>query len=262
MEMEGSDMSQAQKDLAMRESLKVLSGIDMTLPPVGVSLILHDRLIEMGVARDPYNELKYISTSNVKDMIPVLDKMLDDTEDRYRLSALMAIAGNVIDYGAANQLDLEQTLMKGVGCGLGIDDMDRFNERLRNAKKISYYLDNSGEVILDGLFMKEIIMEYPSIVIDAYVKKVPLLNDVTKEDAEYAGLNEIRGVNIIEMEHEGWVSPEDIEKEKSDIVIVKGQGNYESLSEVKDIFFLLVVKCDVISGILGVDVGEMVFKKG
>ncbi len=255
-------MSQEQMDLAMRGSLKILSEIDMTLPPVGVSLVLHDRLIELGVSRDPYKDLKDSSTSHVKDIIPDLDRMLDDSGDRSRLSALMAIAGNVIDYGAANQLDLEHTLMRAVGSGLGIDDMDEFKDELKNARRISYYLDNSGEVILDGSFMKEIIRDHPYIVIDAYVKKVPLLNDVTREDAEYAGLNDLDGVNIIELDHDGWVTPEDIENDKSDIIIVKGQGNYESLSEVKDIFFLLVVKCDVISKDLGVDVGEMVFKKG
>jgi uncharacterized protein with ATP-grasp and redox domains len=44
-----------------------------------------------------------------------------------------------------------------------------------------------------------------------------------------------------------------------DVVIAKGQGNYESLNETKQkIFFLFKAKCEVIARDFGCEVGQMV----
>lgn len=258
--MNGSDLTEEQREKAMRESLRILSKMDFNLPPVGVSLILHDALRNAGISRDPYLDLKRSSTANAKEILPDMRKMLDDTGDRLHLSALMSIAGNVIDYGAANQLDLEKTLLNAVEKGLGIDDVDLFRIRLKDATSIAFFLDNSGEVVLDGLFIREIVRINPKIKVHVYAKKVPLLNDVTVEDAKEGGIDSIDNVILKELPHDGWVLPEDLGPLREDIVIAKGQGNYESLSWVGDIFFLLVVKCNVVSRELGADIGQMVFK--
>ena len=51
------------------------------------------------------------------------------------------------------------------------------------------------------------------------------------------------------------------EFESADLLIVKGQGNCESLSGVnKRMFFLLVVKCAVISRDIGCPQGDLVIK--
>ena len=47
---------------------------------------------------------------------------------------------------------------------------------------------------------------------------------------------------------------------KHDLVISKGQGNYEGLSGNDGLFFLLMAKCPVISSDLGVEVGGIVLK--
>ncbi len=261
MEMDGSKMSEESMDKAMREVLLVLSDIDFDLPPVGVSLVLHRKLMEYGVAKDPYLSLKNLSTNKTKEILNELESMVETSGDRLELAAKIAIAGNVVDYGAANQLDLMKTLKSAIQNGMGVDDHELFREELAKAETLSYYLDNSGEVVLDGLFMRELIRQRPGLVISAYAKKVPLLNDVTIDDCIEAGLNTIEGVRLEELRDEGWASPEMISLNGGDIIIAKGQGNYESLSDMKGLYFLLVVKCDLISKELGASVGEMVFKK-
>jgi len=49
--------------------------------------------------------------------------------------------------------------------------------------------------------------------------------------------------------------------EKADLVISKGQGNYEGLSGVdRTIFFLLRAKCMVIAHNTGVQLNDFIFK--
>jgi hypothetical protein len=261
MEFSGSSLPAHEKERAMRKALKILSEIDYDLPPVGVSLVLHRELMKFGVAEDPYHDLKIESNNKTLEILYELKKMVDSSDQRLEMAAKIAIAGNVVDYGAANQLDLKATLENAMERGMKIDDTERFKEDLSNAVNISYYLDNSGEAVLDGLFMKEMIEFNPGLKITAYAKKVPLLNDVTVDDCRKAGLDDIPGVDIKALDEEGWATAETVRKNGGDIIISKGQGNYESLSEVGGIYFLLVVKCGIIHQELGASIGEMVFKR-
>jgi hypothetical protein len=261
MEIDGSEMTEEMKEEAMRESLRVLSEMDFDLPPVGVSLLLHRRLSQFGIDQDPYKELKKISTNKALQASRDLEMLVERSDDRLVMASKIAIAGNVVDYGAANQLDLMDTLGNAIEKGMRIDDTALFKEALSNAKTLSYYLDNSGEVVADAILMKEIRKYNPDIIITAYAKKSPLLNDVTVEDCLDAGIDGIDGVLLKSLEEQGWANERDISENGGDIIISKGQGNYESLSDIKGIFFLLVVKCEIISKNLGADIGEMVFKK-
>lgn len=261
LEIDGSDLSNEGREKAIRRAMEVLSEIDMTLPPVGVSLILHRELLKMGIDPDPYRKLKETSTKETLDLREELEELIGSSNDGLRTSALMAIAGNVIDYGAKNQLDLKKTLRKGIEKGLVIDDLEKFREELSGARTLTYYLDNSGEVVLDHLFLKQIIKFKPDIRIEVYAKKVPLLNDVTVTDTRYAEIFDDGNIIVKPLENEGWTTPDDVARIGGDIVIAKGQGNYESLSEVTDIYFLLVIKCPVVGDALGGSLGEMVFKK-
>lgn len=261
MEFSGSSMPENEKERAMRRALKILSEIDYDLPPVGVSLVLHGELMKLGVSEDPYHDLKVESNEKTLEILNELKDMVDSSDERIEMAAKIAIAGNVVDYGAANQLDLKATLENAMERGMKIDDTGEFKEDLSKADTASYYLDNSGEAVLDGLFMREMIEFNPNLRITAYAKKVPLLNDVTVDDCMKAGLNDIPGVDIMALDEEGWATPETVKTNGGDIIISKGQGNYESLSEVGGIYFLLVVKCGIIHEELGASIGEMVFKR-
>ncbi|MDG6226142.1 MAG: ARMT1-like domain-containing protein, partial [Candidatus Thermoplasmatota archaeon] len=128
------------------------------------------------------------------------------------------------------------------------------------AREMVMILDNSGEVVFDNLLMRTIHRYHPSLSFKAVVKRSPLLNDVTREDALEAGIDDDY-IEIVDLPEDGWIKPEHLDLFKTaDIIVSKGQGNFESLSDAKGVFFLLVVKCDVVSEYLGSDLGEMVFK--
>lgn len=142
---------------------------------------------------------------------------------------------------------------------LTIDDSKILYERLKSAKSIMYLGDNSGEICLDKLFIKYIKNEFPDINVYFGVRGKRIINDVSLEDAQIVGIHEVANViengdgslgTVIER-----VSDEFREKfYDADVIIAKGQGNYESLSEIdkKNIFHLFMAKCENVSNSLGI----------
>ena len=129
-----------------------------------------------------------------------------------------------------------------------------------NAQDILYLADNAGEIVFDRLLIEQLPMQKITVV----VKGFPIINDATMEDAVAAGLTEIVSVidngsdapgTILEICSDAFVS----RFEQADLIITKGQGNYETLSDIdKNIYFILKAKCPVIASDLGCPIGQMV----
>jgi len=145
-----------------------------------------------------------------------------------------------------------------------INNLPEFKKALERSRRILYLTDNAGEIVFDRILIEE-LPDYRDRVIVA-VKSEPVINDATMEDAEQAGLTDI--VRVIE---NGSDAPGTILEEcseefleifyNSDMIIAKGQGNYESLSENDHrVFFLLKAKCSVISRHLRVRIGDIIVK--
>ena len=133
---------------------------------------------------------------------------------------------------------------------------------MREAKDILYLGDNAGEIVFDRLFIEQMPHEKVTYV----VRGEPIINDVTIEDAR-----EVDMFDLVDVIDNGSDAPGTILETcshefqqrfaSSDLVIAKGQGNYETLSDVnKRIFFLLQVKCPVIAKDIGFEVGSFIVK--
>jgi len=142
---------------------------------------------------------------------------------------------------------------------LVVDHSESLYQRLKTARSLMYLGDNCGEICLDKLFIKYIKKEFPNIKIYFGVRGQAIVNDVTLEDAQMVAMEEVAEViengdsslgTVIER-----VSDEFREKfYNADVVIAKGQGNYESLSEIdrNNVFHLFMAKCNPVSNSLGV----------
>ena len=140
--------------------------------------------------------------------------------------------------------------------------VDELHKQIREAKDILYLGDNAGEIVFDRLFIEQLPYQKLTYV----VRGEPIINDVTIEDAR-----EVDMCDLVEVIDNGSDAPGTIldncshEFQKrfaySDLIIAKGQGNYETLSDVDQrIFFLLQVKCPVIARDIGCEVGSFVVK--
>ncbi len=172
--------------------------------------------------------------------------------------------GNMIDYaqaGGARETKLRQEVEESMIAPL-FGDVEQLRDLVSNADRILYLTDNAGEIVMDRLLIEQL----PPENVTVSVRGGPVLNDATLEDAKAAGLTD-----IVEVIDNGSDAPGTILDDcsdrffeyfsRADLVIAKGQGNYESLSEVeKEIFFLLKAKCPVIADDLGCPLGTLVMR--
>jgi uncharacterized protein with ATP-grasp and redox domains len=176
-----------------------------------------------------------------------------------------AVIGNVIDFGAQEQLDLNKTIQSHFHRTFGIDDFEAFEAELKTAKKLVYIGDNTGEHIFDKLLIETIKKIY-NIEIYYFVRGKPIINDVTVKEAIL--LKDVATIIDTGVPTPGFdlgYANESSKKlfNQADIVLAKGMGNYESLYDVcnRAIYYLFIVKCSVVSEAIQQNIGELIFTK-
>lgn len=145
----------------------------------------------------------------------------------------LALAGNFIDFAVHHSTNIDSVLDRAQNQPLAIDHSQALKADLKKAKHVLYLGDNCGEIVLDRIFIETIM--HPNLTF--VVRGAPVINDATLEDAQMTGLDHV-----------------------ADVILSKGQGNLEGLlgKTNKNIYFLLMVKCPVMSELLHVPVGSFV----
>lgn len=214
---------------------------------------------------DLYNEEKRFANSLLLNNYEYWSNRMKTSPDPVLVAAQMAAAANIIDYGANSvPEDIEGQLKLSLESGFAKDESALLFRRLKSAEKVLYLGDNAGEIVFDKLFIETLNHKGLTFV----VRGKPVINDVVMEDAIETGMNSV--CNVIS---NGFDAPstlpeycsEEFRKEmrSADVVISKGQGNFEGLmdSGLDKIFYLLIVKCKPVAEILGVNVGDMVLTR-
>ena len=210
---------------------------------------------------DPYKEVKKANNDQAIKMQPELEYIIQQSEDKFNTALRLAIAGNIIDFAASDNFDLQATIDKALLSEFAIDHSTELRDRIISAKSILYLGDNAGEIVFDKLFIETI--KHPNLIY--VVRGSPIINDATMEDAEYVGMHEI--ANVISNGYDAPSTiPDKSDKQfqkyfrEADLIISKGQGNLEGLFPLNDnrIFFLLMVKCNVIAEFLKVEKERLV----
>ncbi len=246
------------------EVLAIMMKADMEKPPAYTTTFIH-RVIRERIGKDPFKNVKCEYNSVALGLYQRLRDEVESSRDPLWTAARLAIAGNVIDFGIFTSIDIEGSVGRALEADIAVDDYPAFKGSLRDAKKIIYLLDNAGEIVFDRLLIEQLVSAGKNVL--AVVKGSPVLNDVTFEDATQTDLSNLCRVIDNGSDAVGtilaWTSPE-FQKEffSSDLVISKGQGNFETLAgNGTRIFFLFQSKCDVVSKELGLPPGSMLLKK-
>ncbi len=213
-----------------------------------------------GIA-DPFVEEKRISNSQADNLYHEWKPKVKRADNPELLTLRLAIAGNIMDYGAHQHFDLEQTITKVLDAEFAIDHSAKLLREIKKAEKVLYLCDNAGEIYFDKLFIET--LQHPDLT--AVVRGFPSLNDVTIQDAFQAGLHEVCKVIDNGSDAPSTIlndcSHEFLEAfQQADLIISKGQGNLEGLLPVADerMYFLLMAKCDVIADLLEVNRGDII----
>jgi damage-control phosphatase, subfamily I len=252
---------------------KVIPSFPLLSTPPEMGKIIYDIIKDALQKDDPFRELKQKSNSLVLEIYGDMKKEIQNSSDRLLTSLNFSIAGNIIDYGANHSLKLEKEIesitrkSKKVSRNSVNFQYAKFKKKLEKAGLILFIGDNAGEIALDKLFVEEIKRMYPGKRMVYAVREKPVINDATLEDARFVGLDK-----TVEVISSGSIIPGTSLKrcnkefislfKDADIIISKGQGNFETLSdEPEPIFFLLTVKCGVVAKMLNAETGDIVLKE-
>ena len=252
------------RETILKSTLDYIQNTDMSKPPAYTTTFIHKKIRQM-LGIDPFKEIKSEYNQIVLRLYPSLKTTIEKSPDPLWISTRLAIAGNVIDFGIFTSVDIEGAIRKALNNQLAVDDYSSFKNAISIADKILYLTDNAGEIVFDRLLIETLIQLGKEV--KAVVKGSPVINDSTMDDAEESGLTEVCDVIDNGSEAVGtileWTSSA-FQKIFNDaqLVISKGQGNFETLiGAEKKIFFLFQSKCDVVSKELSLSTGSMLLKK-
>jgi len=250
----------------VKEVLRLEGDMDTYQSPVVMGQKIHRIVRQVTENPDPYKQQKSQSNQLALRLYPELKQKVREAQDPIEAAVRLAIAGNIIDFGVNGSLQdtyIERVITESLTAEFDDGQLSKFKQSVTRAEKILYLGDNAGEIVFDCLLIE--LLPYEKITV--VVKGKPVINDATMEDAKFAGLTE-----MVEVIDNGSDGPGTIIEtcsqtfrdrfEDADLIIAKGQGNYETLSDAdKNIFFILKVKCPVIAGDIGCEIGQMILRK-
>jgi uncharacterized protein with ATP-grasp and redox domains len=253
----------AQQKAVLDSVLDVLGQAESTAMPPEIAARVHQIVRREVGDGNPYRSAKERSTREALTLYPQLKTLVAEADDRLEVAVRLSIAGNIIDFGPVQEYDLWATVERVLAQPFAIDDGKAFRKALGGVDQVLYLGDNAGETVFDRVLIEA--LDKPVVYT---VKGGPVLNDATLEDAQAAGLDRVARVVDNGSDVVGTILNRCSESfrrvyDEAELVIAKGQANYETLSaEGPKVFFMLQAKCPIIARDVGVPVGSIVLKQG
>ncbi len=262
--------------LVLKDEEKILASFKRLLPliksfslektPCEYSTLVLKEVNRLLGVYDPFSEEKKLCNTMALEWEGYLRRLIHRSREPLRTAIELSVVGNIIDLGIKEQINIKKSIEQILSQGFSIDDSDIIIQKVKNDSNLNILIigDNAGEILFDKILVEE-LLKYTSQVVYV-VKSGPVINDSLLEDAEAVGMTGI--CKIIETGNDWAGVIEEICSEemkehlrKSDIIIAKGQANYETLTETcYPVFYILKAKCPPVANHLGVKVGDLVCK--
>ena len=246
----------------MDEALAVLAGYRNYVNSPALTRAVQSVVIKNTGVSDPYAGVKKDDIEVAARILPALREFLDKAENKLYWALKIVATGNVIDRAVTIAGGFEAIMDSEIRKKFAIDDFAVFEQKLTAAQNILIIGDNAGESVFDRILIEHL----PSLHFTYAVRSGPALNDVTEQDAIASGLGECADIISTGCDSPGVLLDEFSQEFLdifwgADIVISKGQGNFEALSgSGRGIFFLLKAKCTTISAAFNTGLNEYVFQ--
>jgi damage-control phosphatase, subfamily I len=250
---------------AMRSTASILAEVDTSCSPPEAAALFYDLIKELSGIEDPFLQLKKESNLKALEFLPGLQAEVREQTEPLAYALRAAVAGNIIDFGALAQPgDLGDNLARVLRNRPLIDHGEHLRRDLEKASRVLIICDNAGEIAMDRFLCEVMLREFPHIALTAAVRGGPAINDALLEDAREVGLDGIctvitTGLAMAGVDRERSSPEFRAAYEDADVILAKGQGNFETLEGSKEnVYFLFQVKCECVSNHLGAEKGQAV----
>jgi len=234
---------------------------DMTLPPARTAGLIYQKILLETNQEDLFRSHKRISIQEALKLYPRLKKLVSEADDQLNAAIRISALGNILDISNPSSYDLDQEINRLLEYKIWGDSLELFRIKLSQSPSLLILADNAGESVFD-----KVLIETLSVPVIYGVKSGPAFDDALVEDARQAGIDQV--ANLVESgtPYPGTYLPscstefQDLFK-NTPLILAKGQANFETLSDSsRDLFFLLKVKCDVVSQEITYPVGSLTLK--
>jgi hypothetical protein len=246
------------------EGMKTLAEADLNRTPAEILFEVVRKASRTLGKKSALDEDKALITKDALELKGKSLALIEKSGDRLKTAAKIAAAAGIVNLCSKRPLELESAVTGAPAREFAVDDFDEFLKDCAKAKKILYILGNAGEAVFDVLF----IAEMKDKTVTAVARKLPLLLDATTADARAAGVDKVAkvvdpGADVLGLPLELVSREFRTIVENADLIIAKGQNNYETLAGAKlpPAYFVLNARCECVARSLGVKVADIVFAK-
>ena len=218
-------------------------------------------LFEKFGLRQDFSEIKKYFNELMLEREDDFMRRIEESPDPLRRGIQLAMTGNYIDFGAIENVNAESLTEL-----IDASETQPVNERqlsslkadLASANRLVYLTDNCGEIVFDKCLMRAITRLYPQLSITAIVRGGEVSNDATMDDAQQVRLHEAakvmhNGTAVAGTWLEGISAESRAEIDSADVIISKGQANFETLRKCgRNIYYIFLCKCDMFARNFGV----------
>jgi hypothetical protein len=244
------------------ETSRRLPTLDLDDSPASISMVAYEVAAEIANNPDPFKAQKQQQNALAQGLEMEMREMIAQSDDPLHTALHLAAAGNVIDLGIfqEHEIDLHGAIEQVLNERFAVDHSEAFRAALEGCNDLLYLLDNAGEIVFDKLLIEVLLRHTP---VTAVVKAGPMINDVTLQDTHDVGLSELCPV----IDNGGAFIGSPLNRvpqafldrmHKADVIIGKGQGNYETIDDFDgNVFLILRAKCPIVARHMGVAFGQV-----
>jgi uncharacterized protein with ATP-grasp and redox domains len=258
--LDNADLDPAARGEILQRIESNLLNSDHSLPPARNAGCAYHEVLDEVKESDLFLHHKRISLEAASELYPRLKDLVENASDPLDAAFRVSALGNILDVAVPNSYDIDQEIDQLLEADIVGDGLRSFRDKIKNADGLLLLADNAGETIFDRVLIETL----PVPVVYA-VKSGPAFDDALVDDALKAGIDQVADVIETGTIYPGTYLPScspEFQKifTSAQVVLAKGQANYETLNDAdRDLFFLLKVKCDVVSSEIGIELGNLAF---
>jgi len=256
------EISQEENKRITEEIKNYLANVSLDLSPMEISFGTNEIIQNETGIRDPLKKIKTQANKDAEKLEKNVKKIIQESDDIFLSSIKTAIAGNIIDFVYKSDYNLTQTIQDVFNKEPFINHYSILNQKMQEVRDIALLVDNAGEIIFDKILIETISNLFKIESINIVAKSFPFSNDITITEIEKLGFCSMKNIHCTSVNNK--IDNDYFEEIRriinlSDIVISKGQGNFELLyGNDLGIFFLFIVKCKNVADILKANKGDII----
>ena len=256
-----ADLDDLKKQVILDKFKEDWDKADMSLPPARTAGLIYRKVLQDTAQSDLFKAHKESSIKEALKLYPRLKNLADDASDPLEMAIRISALGNILDVANPNNYNLENEIIRLMDVQIAGDSLEIFRNKLSSADSLLILADNAGEAVFDKVLIETI--DVPTVYA---VKSKPAFDDALLADAKQAGIDQTAQIIETGTPYPGTYLPSCTPEFKdiftnAPLVLAKGQANFETLSDPsRDLFFLLKVKCEVVSEEINFPLGSLTLK--